>query len=288
MSTLSPSLHRALEEFRQEVLKKNHTTLSLLVGRLEHSASSNLQPSEDICAAVLETLRDEYFHREMPSALSLEKPCDILNPENFAILAEHFGLDGTARGDVDAGKREQWLARLRGEMSRLQEQSEDEAEWPEDLPADLKALILNVRGIWGPGLPYWLARGRTSFFSSQLGLESAQKTRKRVFVPLRNSGGQGDELDIVWEEWDIAVAVKLGQGGMSASAMLAIFCKFCEEGSKESTWQWRFGVCDEDWSSQLYVGVEEFLAWFAEYEEQTEKDVEEDLVEVGKVALPLS
>jgi hypothetical protein len=43
-------------------------------------------------------------------------------------------------------------------------------------------------------------------------------------------------------------------------------------------WKWRYGVHDEDWCSDVYDIVEEFLGFYAHFKEQTEEGVRKDII----------
>jgi hypothetical protein len=49
----------------------------------------------------------------------------------------------------------------------------------------------------------------------------------------------------------------------------------CNEDNEQQ--KWRYGVHDEDWRSDLYDSVEEFLNFYAHFNEQTEEGVWKDI-----------
>lgn len=278
MSSLSPNLQIALDAFRERVLNDNVATLSHLLSRLENQASEEASEANrsdiETQAAILRTLTMTYLPGQLPPSVNISRARDLLEVDNNrSLLAEHFHLDSVLTGDIDAEKIQHWFASVQNDLASLLEDSNYRSDleghnWPTALPSELQNLMTNVRGIIRPGLPYFDHFG-TDFFVSGFDNQSSEK----VFSP---SGH--DELTLVWPGWDVAAAVRLAKADMNPSTTLVLFCRDGNEDS--SKWAWRYGICDEEWCSELFNDIGTFLNWYATYGVPTEEDIARERITV--------
>ncbi|USW58143.1 hypothetical protein Slin15195_G114620 [Septoria linicola] len=271
MAPLPANLQSALDTYRERVLNFRVTTISHLLSRIEdqasREASSADQSDTETQAAILRTLTKDYLRQHLPSSPSISRACDLLN--NRPLLAEHFQLDGVLRGNVDVEKRQAWFTSVHNKLARLREESNrSDSDWPAALTAELQSLMINVPGIMQPGLNYRDHYG-TDLFNP--GFESISDAR--VFSP---SGD--DELTLVWPGWDVAAAVRLAKGESNPSTALALFCRDEYDEENSSEWAWRYGICDEEWCSELFDDIESLLEWFATYGLPTEENVNRERI----------
>lgn len=277
MSLLSPNLQTAVDAFRERVLNDNVATLSHLLSRLEsqalEEASKTNRSDIETQAAVLRTLTMTYLRGDLPSSIGISRARDLLEVDNRPLLAEHFHLDGVLTGNIDVEEIQHWFASVRNELASLREQSDRsdlEGHWPVALPSELQSLMTNIRGIMRPGLHYYNHFG-TDFFVSGFGCGS--KASDSVFNPT----GQ-DELTLVRPGWNVVAAVRLAKGDMNPSTMLVLYCR--DDYDDSSKWAWRYGVCDEEWCSELFDDIGTFLNWYATYGVTTEEDITRELITV--------
>lgn len=141
-------------------------------------------------------------------------PRDLLREDVRAELISSCDMDGVSHGHVTP--RAEWFAGVRIRISEL---NVAVSEFP---PADLEYLCTLVNGIIGPGLPYRRMQ-RQFHFLTPYRPELLPDLLESVIIPVRNNGsedGEGDgfankkynSLSCVWEDWDIAIAFKLGGG----------------------------------------------------------------------------
>lgn len=176
------------------------------------------------------------------------------------------GLGG--RPEVNLKGREEYFAAIRTRIVELK------VEVAEFLPADLAYLCTLTDGITGPGLPY----ERVSQQIESLSPFEEGVFRNSVGVPVRY-GEDGDEelwekyaeLTWIWTDWEVAVAFQFGRAPFTGGS----FALYCRKEGKE--WKWRYGIYDDDWCSDAYDSVEEFLDYYPHFREQTEEDVRKDV-----------
>ncbi|KAK5111609.1 hypothetical protein LTR85_011787 [Meristemomyces frigidus] len=255
----------ALHQFRQTVTQHNFNTIRIMVGGLTGKGgrigplSRNLGP--------------------LPASVVL--PRVILRDDIRAELIRQARLDGVCHQAVDPQARAEFLVAVR---NRILEENVDRAleVFP---PPDLEYLCTLVSGIIGTGLPFHQDCGQFAFVSSFRDHSLARIMN--VDVPLRNDEDHddedhddedhddeehddedpmapGNEFDDIWEDWEIAVAFRIGVGIRGWGGSYALFCR--NEGHKQ--WRWRYGVHDEDWYSDVYDSVEEFLEFYAHFKEE--------------------
>ncbi|KAF8866262.1 hypothetical protein BDZ45DRAFT_735544 [Acephala macrosclerotiorum] len=221
-----------------------------------------LQQYRETSASLAQTLRMQELHRQIYVPKSVTSPQDLLQDDVLADLIRRAGLDGVFDYLVNLKLREEYFAAI---WTRIPENVEV-AEFP---PADLEYLCTLVSGITGPGLPYHREMKQFDFVfpieDNQL-----EDMVENVTVPIRYvEEGGSNELTFIWEDWEIAVAFKVGGGPRSWGGSYALYCRHEEN----EQWKWRYGVHDEDWRSDVYDSVEEFLGFYAHFEEQTEEEV---------------
>jgi hypothetical protein len=220
------------------------------------------------------TLRDRYLCINLPE--SVKQPRDIFNDDVRNDIIQWAGLDGVSNGPINLRLREEYFASVRAEIA---EKNIDVVEFP---PADLECLCTLVDGITGPGLPYYCFANMIEFITPT-GDSGVGGLKGSVIFPAWNDAGDRvDALSEVWETWEIAVAFVTGGGPFDLCGSCAIYCSSKEDdGNKE--WKWRYGIFDGGWGSDIYNSVEEFLGFYAHFEEQTEEMFRKDVVRMGLV-----
>jgi hypothetical protein len=254
----------ALHQYRETVSQHSFFLLRTLVEGMEEEP---LPPG--VSASVAETLRVRELHRYLRSALpeSVKSLRDLLNDDVRAELIRRAGLDGVSHRPVNLKLREEYFA---GIQTRIAEKNVEVAEFP---PADLEYLCTLVSGITGPGLGSYHTGQQIAFVSS-IEDEDLKYMLENVTVPIRdNEGGGYNELSGIWEDWEIAIAFKIGGGPFSWCGSYALYC--CNKDNQQ--WKWRYSVHDEDWCSDVYNSVEEFLSFYAHFKKQTEERVRKDI-----------
>jgi hypothetical protein len=152
-------------------------------------------------------------------------------------LTGQADLDGVSHYPVNLKQREEYFAAVR---TRIAEKNVEVAEFP---PADLEYLCTLVSGITGSGLPYYREAQQFTFVSS-IEVKELKYMVENVTVPIRedDEGGGYNELTYIWEDWEIAIAFKIGGGPCSRGGSYALYCR----NKDNEQWKWRYGVHDED------------------------------------------
>ncbi|PMD36837.1 hypothetical protein L207DRAFT_515328 [Hyaloscypha variabilis F] len=250
----------ALHQYRETVSQHNFFLLRVLVEAME----AEPLPS-GVSARVAQTLHIAQLRDQHLGTLpeSVKSPRDLLNDDVRAEIVSRARLDGVAHRPVDLKVREEYFAFI---QTRIAEKKVEVAEFP---PADLEYLCTLVSGITGPGLPNYRQAQQFDFISSIEDRELDYR-KENVIVPIRNDAGErNDALMFVWEDWEIAIAFKIGAGARGWGGSCALYCR--NEDNKQ--WKWRYGLYDEGWGSDIYESVEEFLGFHAHFGEQTEESV---------------
>jgi len=188
-------------------------------------------------------------------------------------------LDGVTHSPINLKQREEYFAAIR---TRIPENVEL-AEFP---PPDLAYLCTLVSGITGPGISYHHDAQQFAFISPIENEQQLEEMVEAVVVPIRDDGSGRppepsdfgvtyNQLTDIWTDWEIAVSFKIG-GGPRWGGSYALYCRREEEDHDEPL-KWRYGVHDEDWQSDVYDSVEEFLGFYAHFKEQTEQEVTRDI-----------
>jgi hypothetical protein len=254
------SIASALSRYRETVSQHSFFLLRALVESME---AQPLPPR--FTESVAQTLHMKEFRRYLQGAVpaSVQSPRDLLADDVRAEMIRLGGLDGVSHRPVDVEQRQESFAAV---GARIAEKNVHVAEFP---PADLEYLCTLVSAITGSGLPYNREAQQFAFVSS-VEEQKLQDMLENVTVPIRDEGGEAyNELTYVWEDWEIAVAFRIGGGPRSWGGSYALYCR--NDGNEQ--WKWRYGLHDEEWCSDIYDSVEEFLGFYAHFREQTEEDV---------------
>jgi hypothetical protein len=254
----------ALHQYRETVSQHNFLLLRILVEAMEDDP---VPPK--VSASVADTLHvrelGRYLRIDVPEAV--KTPRDLLNDDVRAELIRRGRLDGVSHRPVNSKQREEYFAAV---QTRIAEKDVEVAEFP---PVDLEYLCTLVDGITGPGLSYQREAQQIAFLSLiEDGL--LKYMVEDVTVPIREDEREGhNELSGLWEDWEIAIALKIGGGPFSWCGSYVLCCR----NKDNKQWKWRYGVHDEDWCSDVYDSVEEFLGFYAHFREETEEQARKDI-----------
>ncbi|KIL88464.1 hypothetical protein FAVG1_08544 [Fusarium avenaceum] len=248
----------ALRQYREMILQHNLLLLRLLVEVVE---AQPLPPGYRESAAQL--LRMKGIRKRIGIPESVKSLGDLHNENVISVLVLSASLEGVDNNPVDLEQRKEYFA---GVQASIAEKGVEVSEFP---PIDLEYLCTLVSGITGPGLPFH-RRVNQFDFVTPLASQDIKEMAQTVCVPIRNVNGESEynELTYIWEEWHIAIAFKIG-GGPRPGGSYAIYCR--KEDNEQ--WKWRYGVQDEDWYSDVYENVEEFLGFYTHFNEQTEEEL---------------
>ncbi|PNP81448.1 hypothetical protein FNYG_05254 [Fusarium nygamai] len=260
----------ALRRYRETVLQHNLFLLRTLVEKVE------AQPTPPNCTEpAAQSLRMQAIQELIEVPEPIEAPRDVLDENVIASLIWSASLEGVDDDPVDPSLRRDYFA---GIEAGIIERGVEVAEFP---PSDLEYLCTLVSGITGPGLPFHRETSQFDFITP-LRPGKMKARMEAVGVPVRNYTGDGEynQLTWLWEDWEIAVAFKIGGGPRGWGGSYALYCR--NEDNKQ--WKWRYGVHDEDWYSDVYDNVEEFLGFYAHFNEQTEEDLLDDITSLEALA----
>ncbi|KAK5114079.1 hypothetical protein LTR85_010385 [Meristemomyces frigidus] len=260
-----PKIATALHQYRETVAQHNILRLRILADGMEaQSGPPHWSPG------LAEKCRIEAFDRfylMLPLPESVIAVRDLFNDDVRAELTRSRELDGVCHKPVDAEARAGCFAALR---TRIVEMNVDAAALAEFPPADLECLFTLVDSISGSGLPYYRQRQQ---------LECEVPLRLDMSSDVALDARESNELSWVWDEWEIAVAVQIGaqsDDGFNGGG-LALFCGN-EDDPYHGQWKWRYGIRDcEESVSDVYDSVEDFLAFYAHFREQTEEQITKDI-----------
>ena len=258
------SIANALQRYRETVLQQNLVVLRFLVEAMEEQPDPPRWPAGLAQKQRLKAFDRWYLMGCVPESVSSAR--DLLSDDVHSELVSTAELNGVSYAAVDLQQRMEWFATIR---ARIAEKNVVADEFP---PADLEYVCTLVNGICGPGLPYHREQQQFEFVSS-LELEVPDWTAARVTVPIRDDEEGFNDLTYVWEDWEIAVAVKTGVGPRDWGGCYALFCR----NESHERWQWRYGVHDGDWRSYVYDTVEDFLEFYAHFGEQTDESARKDV-----------
>jgi hypothetical protein len=260
----------ALQQYRETVSQHNITLIRAFVRAVEaQSVPDNWSENKSQTMRMREC--DRRLRINFPGSVSLQQLLD--DDDVIAELVRSNYLDGVSPYPINPEQREELFAKIRTRVREIV----DVAEFP---PADLAYLCTLVSGITGPGISYHHDAQQFDFISP---IEHAQMLEEMVSVvvpiPEDDSGRPPQPEDFgvtynqltgIWEEWEIAVASKIG-GGPRWGGSYALYCRRQE--ASDEPFKWRYGVHDEDWRSEVYDSVEEFLGFYAHFKEQTEQEI---------------
>lgn len=246
----------ALQQYRETVLQQNLFLLRLLVEGVEAHPTPPDYPE-----STAQRLRVKGIRSRIGIPESIKSPRDVLDENVISSLVLSASLEGVDNGPVDLEQRKEYFA---GVQASITEKGVEVSEFP---PSDLEYLCTLVSGITGPGLPFHRQENQFDFVTP-LAFQDVKEMAQTVCVPIRNVNGESEynELTYIWEEWHIAIAFKIG-GGPRWGGSYAIYCR--KEDNEQ--WKWRYGVQDEDWYSDVYENVEEFLGFYTHFNEQKEE-----------------
>lgn len=255
----------ALRQYRETVLERNLAFLRILLDGLEKQLMPKTQPPSGADVLRLWTFKNYGFFSIPESVKELR---DILNDDVRAYLIKWNRLDGVCDTSISSEKREEWFSKIKANIAK-KNIGLDNIEIPEDL-VELCNLI---DGIIGTGLPYYTEPHQIALLNPSGELRGLDY----IVVPTWNEAGEReDELFEVWEDWEIAVAFQIGTGSFALCGSCAIYCRHPEDDDNKE-WKWRYGMFDGDWHSDMCNSIEEFLAFYTHYNEQTEEGVRKDI-----------
>ncbi|KAH7182079.1 hypothetical protein DER46DRAFT_568657 [Fusarium sp. MPI-SDFR-AT-0072] len=253
----------ALRRYRETVLQHNLFLLRTLVEKVE------AEPAPPNCPEpVAQSLRMQAIQELIEVPESIEAPRDVLDESVISSLISSASLEGVDDDPVDPSLRREYFA---GVKAGIAVRGVEVAEFP---PSDLEYLCTLVSSITGPGLPFHREASQFDFVTPlQRGKMKAMI--EAVGVPSRNDTGEGEhnQLTWLWEDWEIAIAFKIGGGPRGWGGSYALYCR----NEDNEQWKWRYGLHDEEWYSDVYENVEEFLGFYAHFNEQTEEELENDI-----------
>jgi hypothetical protein len=258
-------ISNALDRYKQTVLERNLKILRFLVEAMEAQPDPPKWPQDLAQQQRLDAFRKFYLMGSLPEPATTAH--DLLSEHVRENLVSMCELDGVNHSPSNFQQRTEWFNKL---QEIIAEKNLEAEEFP---PAELKYLCTLVDTIHGPGLPYHRERQQFDFVSS-LDQEVPETTASRVVVPIRE--GEEEEFSAlmgIWEDWQIAVGVRIGDGPREWGGSYALYCR----NDSNDQWQWRYGVHDEDWRSDLYDSVESFLDYYAHHNEQTEENTRQDV-----------
>ncbi|KAF4332935.1 hypothetical protein FBEOM_13253 [Fusarium beomiforme] len=223
--------------------------------------------------SVTQGLRMRAIQKLIEVPESITSPRDVLDEGVISSLISSASLEGIDDDPVDPSQRREYFA---GVKASIEETGVEIAEFP---PSDLEYLCNLVSGITGPGLPFHQEACQFDFISPlPLDHSLMKDMMKTVCVPIRNNGGQEEynELTYIWGEWEIAIAFKIGGGPRGWGGSYALYCR-----NDNKEWKWRYGVHDEDWYSDVYENVEEFLGFYAHFNEKTKEELKDGITSLS-------
>lgn len=193
-------------------------------------------------------------------------PRGLLESEARSELVETWDLDGVYHVEDEQQDQAAWFAKIRSIMAK---KGVPVSEFP---PADLEYLCTLVDGISGPGLPYYQFIHQYDMLSLATEGEIHSFDEVDVAVDDDIEGILTDETQ--YEGLEVALCVKIGRNDEHAWG--GSFILWCRRSPQED-WRWRYMAHIDEESSDTYGTVEEYLAFYAHHNEQSEGDVREDL-----------
>lgn len=248
------SIATALQEYQEVVTQHNMAMLRILVDGMATQEDDSIL-DEEIEDLRLLPFTDEYLGDDLPDSVQVVQ--DLLGDAVFAELTTGYSLNGLSNRPVDMQKRNRWFSDVR---HSIQQKAPSVSNFPAD---DLVYLCSLVNGITGSGLPYYHSVKQIEFLS-----DPDPKVRKVL------THNELSAFEPLWRDWDITIACRLGTGLRGFSGGVTLYCR---KESASLDWQWRYGIYDEGWCSDVYNTIEEFLTWYAHYHEQTAEEVADDI-----------
>ncbi|SCO80552.1 uncharacterized protein FRV6_04765 [Fusarium oxysporum] len=187
-----------LRQYREMVLQHNLFLLRTLVEKVE------AQPAPPNCPeSVAQELRMQAMNELIEAPESIKLPQDVLDEGVISLLISSASLEGVDDDPVDPSRRREYFAGLK---AKIEERRVEVAEFP---PSDLEYLCTLFDFITP------LRRGKIKDMMEAVG------------VPVRNDAGEVEhnQLTWLWEEWEIAIAFKIGGGPRGWGGSYALYCK---------------------------------------------------------------
>ncbi|KAF4943842.1 hypothetical protein FGADI_13122 [Fusarium gaditjirri] len=252
----------ALRRYRETVLQHNLFLLRTLVEKVE------AEPIPPNCTEpAAQSLRMQAIQELIEVPESIEAPREILDESVIPSLISSASLEGVDDDPVDPSLRREYFTGIKASIA---ERGVEVTEFP---PSDLEYLCTLVSGITGPGLPFHRETSQLDFITP-LRPGKMKAMIQAVGVPAGSDAeGHHNQLTGLWEDWEIAIVFKIGGGPRGWGGSYALYSR----NEDNEQWKWRYGVHDEEWCSDVYDNVEEFLGFYAHFNEQTEGDLEDDI-----------
>ncbi|KAF5621668.1 hypothetical protein F25303_12231 [Fusarium sp. NRRL 25303] len=245
-------IENALLRYRKTVLEQNISLLRILVEEVEaQPAPTGYRDS------TAQHLRVEAIREQVVVPDSIKSTNEILDERFRDALISEGCLDGVAHGSIDLAGRREYFAGVQANIVRKGVEVSESPPPPQ---------------IWR--LPFH--REVSQFhFVTPLEFEEMEEMMKFVCVPIRDETGKEvyNSLTSIWEDWEIAIAFKIGSGPRSWGGTYALYCR----NDDHEQWKWRYGVHDEEWYSDVYENVEDYLEFYTHFREQTEEELREDI-----------
>ncbi|KAL7918370.1 hypothetical protein ACQKWADRAFT_304272 [Trichoderma austrokoningii] len=255
----------ALRQYRETVLQHNLTLLRVLVDGLEQQPMPRMRAPSDIHFLQLIAF-NRFGSFNFPESVKTLR--DLLNDDVRAELITRNSLDGVCDTPIDSSKREEWFSKIKANIAGKNIDLGCEIE----VPADLVYLCTLVDGITGSGMPY-----HTQTEIELLTPAEESDGLDYIVVPTWNdTEDREDILSGLWEDWEIALAFQIGKGPFALCGSCAIYCRHIEDNHKKE-WKWRYAMFDGDWQTDMFDSIEEFLAYYAHHDEQTEEGIRRDI-----------
>jgi hypothetical protein len=257
------SVREALQRYQATVASSNFNSLRILVEGMLAQPAGKIQP--EWAEKLRLTVFNKYLGvdvRDFASSLQ-----DLLSDEVRPVLISRCAFDGCYHTRNDLERRERWFETIR---TRILELGVSTEPFP---PPELRHTASTVSGVCGPGLHYWRVPRQFALLDLLLGEEQLVLTKYRVLVPIKEGGETSNNLTGIWEEWEIALAVKIGSGPRSWGGSYVLYCR----NDEYMEWKWRYGVHDDDWRSDVYDTLEAYLEFYAHFREQKEEKVRKDV-----------
>ena len=242
------SIKAALESYKRTVLERNLTNLRVVVDGIESWPDARRNDMRNLEQYVLDGSIEGLATTprgmlEPAVRMELVKSCDL---DGIYHLPEEFPQDRSA-----------WYATIRG---LIEARDVTAGAFP---PPDLEYLCTLVDGICGPGLTRYV------FWHQYDMLDVAELCSDydddKVFI-----GKASLPADWVSEDGDVELCVKIGRNeehGWGGSYIL-----WCRRSADES-WQWRYAAHADEEASDIYDTLEEYLAFYAHFNEEDEADM---------------
>ncbi|GAB1730568.1 hypothetical protein NU195Hw_g9392t1 [Hortaea werneckii] len=275
------SIEHALRKYRDRVLELNMNTLTLAIQQIEATTSYKTADFWDSVPNDLRSMRLQAIKEDLGIYLeddSISEVRELLLEDRREDLIRTNRLDGVRHGQVDKDARNAWIGRTETAMADAVRATIQ----PNGLPPALKYLMTLVRAICGVGLPRYRYHGelhQLKFLSDVHMDEDEDGSNEDGWVALpitldtppediKNDPSLG--LPQEWADCEVALGVQIGYGGF------AVYCRRLHgeepqsvpNGADAQEWDWRYGLTDFEYESDLYDTIEEFLEFYAEHNQQ--------------------